>query len=92
MKQYTVMKFGSSWCGPCKKLSQDIEKNPLSLDNVKYMEIDIENNDEMVEQYGIMSIPCTIILDNQNNEVSRKVGYPGLKEYINWIKNNINYE
>ena len=83
---YRVLKFGATWCGPCRKLSEDLYKRPLNLSNVTFESIDIDDNDEMTEFYRIMSVPVTIIVDSNNNEVSRLVGYSGYQNYINWIK------
>jgi thioredoxin 1 len=83
---YKVLKFGAEWCGPCRKLSEDLEKNPINLENISVESINVDDNDEMVEHYEIMSLPTSIIVDENYNIVSRKVGYSGYKNYIEWIK------
>lgn len=83
---YRVLKFGAEWCGPCKKLASDVEKNPIKFSNVSFESINVDDNDEMVEHYNIMSVPVSIIVDESYNEVSRLVGYSGYQNYINWIK------
>ena len=31
---YKVLKFGAEWCGPCRKLAEDLKKHTLGLNNV----------------------------------------------------------
>jgi thioredoxin 1 len=83
---YKVLKFGATWCGPCKKLAEDLKKNPINFSNVSIESINVDDNDEMVEFYGIMSLPVSIIVNDHNEEMCRLVGYSGYQNYINWIK------
>lgn len=83
---YKVLKFGASWCGPCQKLSKDLEKYPINLPNVSIEEISVDDNEEMAEHYNIMSVPVSIIIDENHEEICRVVGYSGYQNYINWIK------
>ena len=78
-----VLKFSASWCGPCKMLSKTIEG---IKDEVPYLveEIDIDNNTEMAQKYGIRGVPTMIIVDG-DKEVKRKVGAmtaPELKTFL----------
>ena len=78
-----ILKFSASWCGPCKMLSKTIEN---IKDEVPYPveEIDIDNNTEMAQKYGIRGVPTMIIVDG-DKEVKRKVGAmtsPELKQFL----------
>ena len=74
-----ILKFGAQWCAPCRQ-----QDNILKELNIEVEHIDIDDNDEMVEQYHIMSIPTIVILIN-DKEINRIVG--NVDKQI--LKNNI---
>ena len=51
-----VLKFYADWCQPCKMLSKIIEgaKDKITL---PIEEINIDDNQELAQQYGIRGIP-----------------------------------
>jgi thiol-disulfide isomerase/thioredoxin len=84
---YKVLKFSATWCAPCKKSTNDIETNGLPFENIELTHYDVENNDEVVDAYGVMNIPLFVILKD-NIEITRKVGYSTYTDLINWVKQN----
>jgi len=48
----------ASFCAPCKVLKAEIEKRNINVEI-----LDAENNQELVAEHGIRSVP-TLILDN----------------------------
>ena len=64
-----VLKFEADWCGPCKELSKWLDKQDIEHDIVK---VNIENNREMCEHYGIRSVP-TLIMLNEDNTVRKTI-------------------
>lgn len=58
--------FSSKTCIPCKKL-----KNILDKDNIKYTEIDIEDEPEKTCEFNIGCVPTLIRLDG--NEIKGKL-------------------
>jgi thioredoxin 1 len=42
---------------------------------VKYTTVDVSKNTDVAVKYGIMTTPVTILLDENNNEVQRSLGY-----------------
>jgi thiol-disulfide isomerase/thioredoxin len=67
-----VLKFSASWCGPCKMLSMTIagikDEIPYPIE-----EIDIDENSEMAQKFGIRGVPTLVLVDG-DTEVKRKVG------------------
>ena len=57
-------------CNPCKMVS-----NFLNSQNVTYEVVDATEQPEVASQYGIMSVPVTILLDDNGNEVARSNGF-----------------
>jgi thioredoxin 1 len=42
---------------------------------IKYTTVDVSKNTDVAVKYGIMTTPVTILLDENNNEVQRSLGY-----------------
>ena len=85
-----ILLFSATWCGPCKKLKEQLieDKEVLRGFQVGYCDIDDENLEELVDIYKISSIPTIIFLSLQKNdivEIKRIVGYDwiGLEMFIN---------
>jgi thioredoxin 1 len=68
-----VLKFYADWCQPCKMLSKIIEgaKDKITL---PIEEINIDDNQELAQQYGIRGIPALVIVDDAGKEVRRQSG------------------
>lgn len=53
----------AEWCGPCKMLSPIIDELAEEMKHVKFYKLNIDDNDETVEKYEIMSIPTVLIFE-----------------------------
>ena len=84
---YKLLDFYANWCGPCKMMSPIIEE--LKEDRaLEIQKIDIDINEELVREFGIMSVP-TIILLKDNREVDRHSGFISKHDLQNWIKKHM---
>ena len=43
--------FNAEWCGPCKMIKPMIEEIAESNENIKVVSINIDDEDELAEQY-----------------------------------------
>ena len=68
-----LVDFNASWCGPCRMLKPIIDSVSEEKKDYKFVSVNIDNNEELAEEYGILSIPCLIIIKD-GKEVNRSVG------------------
>ena len=66
----TLVDFYAEWCGPCKMMGPVLE----SLDNMNIIKVNVDENEELSEQYRIMSIP-TLIFFKDGEKVKEVVGF-----------------
>ena len=49
------------WCGPCRMLSPILEELSSEVSDYKFYKLDVDNNEDIARNYGIMSIPTLLI-------------------------------
>ncbi|MDR1602370.1 MAG: thioredoxin [Tannerella sp.] len=61
-----VVDFWAEWCGPCRMLSPIIEELASEYaGRVNIGKIDVDNNNEIVAQFGIRNIPTILLFKNR---------------------------
>lgn len=88
-EQLVVLKFSASWCNPCKQLGKIIEKIKGDFGNVRFVECDIDESDELVEEFNIMSIPVLVYF-KEGQPVDKTVGGLSESQLINKIYEHLN--
>ncbi len=83
-KETVLVDFNADWCGPCRMLKPSLEELAKEKDNVKIVSINIDDEYELAEQYGVQSIPCLVLFKNGKEE-KRNVGLISKDEIINLI-------
>jgi thioredoxin 1 len=81
--------FWAGWCGPCKMLAPVIEE--LAQDygqRIQIAKLNVDENRETAEKFGILSIP-TMILFKEGNEVTRITGFRPKREIARFIDEHL---
>ncbi len=68
-----MIDFYADWCGPCKILSPIIKEIAEETEKVKVVQIDVDEEEELAMEYGIMSIPTMVVIKD-GEEVERRIG------------------
>ena len=64
--------FNAGWCGPCKAMKPMLDELAETA-SYKIVSIDIDEEDELAEEYDVSSIPCLVVFKG-GEEVTRSVG------------------
>ena len=84
-----MVDFWASWCGPCKMLAPVIESIGGKYgDKAIIGKVDVDSNQNLAAQYGVMSIPTVIFFKN-GKEVDRKVGVQPADVYTKFLDANL---
>ena len=65
--------FNAGWGGPCKMLKPMVEELAEERTDVKFVSINIDDEDELADDYDVSSIPCLVVFKG-GQEVNRSVG------------------
>lgn len=69
-----MVDFWADWCGPCKMVAPFVEQIAADYEGkVLVGKVNIDEEPELAQRFGIMSIPTLVFLKN-GQEVERKVG------------------
>ncbi|MEE0865868.1 MAG: thioredoxin [Clostridia bacterium] len=81
-----LIDFYADWCGPCKMMSPIIDEIAEEMsDTVKVGKVNVDENQNLAMEYGVMSIPTVIIL--KNGEVQKTfIGVTDKEKIIEFLK------
>lgn len=61
----SVVDFTATWCGPCKVLGPVVDKLATEFkDKVKVAKLDIDQNPDIAQAYGVMGVPTLVFFKN----------------------------
>ena len=60
-----LLDFWASWCGPCRMVSPIVDEIAEESDgSYKVGKVNVDEQPELASQFGVMSIPTLIVLEN----------------------------
>lgn len=75
----------ATWCGPCKMLSPIIDEVSNEVKNYTFYKLDVDENENIAEEYGIMSIPTLLIFEDGKLR-EKTVGFKTKEELLEILK------
>ena len=84
-----VVDFWASWCGPCRMLAPIIEElNATYAGKAQVVKINVEDNQENAQKFGVRGIPAVFIFKN-GQKVQELVGLQTKDEYRGAIDSHL---
>lgn len=80
-----LVDFWATWCGPCQMIAPVVE-SLAEEGKVKVGKVNVDDEQELAIQYGVMSIPTLIFFKN-GNPVKEVVGFHSKSELEEIINN-----
>lgn len=82
--QVTVIDFYADWCGPCRRLSPQLEQLAGSNPDVVLVKIDIVRwGTPVTKQYNISSVPNVRVFDKSGNQIGKATSsFDQVKGYV----------
>lgn len=68
-----LVDFWASWCGPCRMVIPVVEKIAEEYPEYKVVKVNVDEEQELASQFGVMSIPTLMVVKN-GEVVNKSVG------------------
>ena len=68
-----LLDFWAGWCGPCRMIAPIVEEIADERSDIKVGKINVDEEPSLATQFGIMSIPTLVVMNN-GEAVNQVVG------------------
>ena len=59
-----LVDFWAAWCGPCRLMNPILDELHAERDDIKIVSVDVDNEQELAVQYGVLGMPTFMLFDN----------------------------
>jgi len=80
-----LLDFWAEWCGPCKMIAPLLEEVAVShADKLAVMKLNVDENPNVAQKFGIRSIPTLILFKNGEVQAQKMGAMPKsqLEEFL----------
>ncbi|MDA1018132.1 MAG: thioredoxin family protein [Planctomycetota bacterium] len=85
-----LIHFSAEWCGPCRRMERTVLNSTAVLTQIASstvaVKVDSDKRRDLVQRYGIRSLPTDIIVDGFSGRVlAKSEGFQSQKEYLSQL-------
>jgi thioredoxin 1 len=84
--QPVLVDYFATWCGPCKALIPMLERIESDYPNVKFVKVNVDENQDHAVSMSIRSVP-TVAFYKNNEEIKRSSGLNSESFYKETLNN-----
>ncbi|WP_026389595.1 thioredoxin [[Acholeplasma] multilocale] len=86
VKEGNVMvDFNATWCGPCKMLMPLVKELAAKTEDVKFLDVDVDLNQDIAVEFQIMSIP-SLMMFKDGQQAKKHVGFMAPNQLEEFVK------
>ena len=80
-----LVDFWAAWCGPCQMLLPTIEALTEEVTDAKICKVNVDEEPELAEKYGVMTIPTLLVIKN-GQVADKSIGVIAKEEILKLIR------
>ena len=82
-----IVDFFATWCGPCQMYGPEFESTSLEIKDVTFIKVDIDKENELAIDSGVMGVPTTIAFKN-GKQIDKFSGFAAKAQLIDFVNKN----
>uniref|UniRef100_A0A6C0E9L4 Thioredoxin domain-containing protein n=1 Tax=viral metagenome TaxID=1070528 RepID=A0A6C0E9L4_9ZZZZ len=81
-KSLCVVDFFATWCGPCKKVSAELDVLESKHADTLFVKVDVDTHESLAVEYSVESLPTVVVFKDAVKIGSFVGASPKLSEQI----------
>lgn len=80
-----LLDFWATWCGPCQMIAPIIEEIAKENTDIKVGKINVDEEGELAQTFGIASIPTLLVLKDRKI-INQMIGFHSKEDILSMLE------